>query len=185
MARVSVPAEMNVTHPNDGGRVQKLINLAVTTWHAAFPGGAAVNVTSGFTNPSSAEADRIPELALAGGGTPGDYVITGTWNGEAQSETLTSVAGSSVKGTKPFDTITSVTGPDPVANLTLNKGDSWADPPCRYLYTGSGSANCACQLIGESAVKTITGLPAGLDWKRRVRRVAHTTTTLTAPYFVW
>jgi hypothetical protein len=190
MPRISLDQANNVGRtPTDQGTVQKLINLTAATWHAAFPGGAgAIAVTTGFTNPSAAEADRIPEVALTAGGTPGAYIIVGTWNSAAQTETITTVAGDTVKGTKPFDTVTSFSGPDPgpAKNVTLYAGDSYADPPARALWTGSAAGNAAVQLLGETAVKTIA-LPAYRDWPRRVVRVAHSGsgTTLTAPYMVW
>lgn len=173
--------------PNVPGSVHRLVNLTVSAWHAAFPSGGAVNVSTAFSNPSSAEADRIPELALAGGGTPGSYVITGTWNGAAQTETIgPTVAGATVKGTLPFDTVTLVTGPDPGANLTLNQGDSYADPPARALWTAGGGA-VNVQLAGESSAKTVSGLPAGIDWWRRVRRIGATGTgsTIAGMYLMW
>ena len=191
MPAITVDNDINVDrYPNAAGSVQKLINLTQTAWHATIPGGGAVAVTTAFSDPSSAEADRIPELALAGGGTPGAYIITGTWNSDAQTETITTVAGSTVKGTKPFDTITSIVGPDPGANLDLYQGDSYAEPPARALWTGSAAGNAGVQLVGESAVKLVSNIPANRDWSRRVRRITHSTdatspTSLTAPYFVW
>jgi hypothetical protein len=186
MARVSVPTW--VPTDRSGGHVQKLINTTVSTWHAVIAGGSAVNETSGFTNPDPDEADRIPELALAVGGTPGIYTITGTWNGDEQSDSILTVANATAKGSVPFDTITSLVGPDPVQNLTLNKGDSYFDPPVRWVYTGdTGPANCAVRLVGESAVKLVSALPAGLDWARRAVRVgaSNSGTTLTNAYGVW
>jgi hypothetical protein len=185
MARISIPEGVNLSDPGSGGYAQKLINTAVSTWHAVIAGGAPVAVTTAFTDPTATEADRIPELALAGGGTPGDYVITGTWNGVAQTETITTVAGATVKGDLPFDTITSLTGPDPVNNLTLNKGDSYASPPARAIWTGSTLGNISVQLASETAVQTVSNIPAFRDWPRRAVRVGVTLTTLTSPYFVW
>ena len=128
MARINIPIELIVARKKDDpAKCRKLINATQSTWHAAFPGGAGpISVTTGFSTPSSVECDRIPELALTAGGTPGAYVITGTWNSAAQTETITTVAGSTVKGTKPFDTITSFAGPDPgvAKNVTLYMGDS-------------------------------------------------------------
>ena len=185
MPRIDLHTDVNAASALEGGGVQKLIDTALHAWHAAFPGGAAVAVTTAFTDPGTVEADRIPELALAGGGAAGSYVVTGTWNGAAQTETIgPTVAGATVKGDLPFDTITSVTGPDPVANLTLSGGDSYFDPPTRAIWTGTANGNISVQLDGETAVKTIA-VPAYRDWPRRVRRVGVTITTLTAPYAVW
>lgn len=187
MGKVLIDSDRARGTATSGGVAQKPINLAVTAWHAAFPSGGAVNATSGFTQPSAAQADRIPQLALATGGTPGSYVLTGTWNGETQTETVgPTVAEATVKATKPFDTITSVTGPDPGADLTLQHGDSYADPPALALWTGDGG-DLECQLVGETAVQTITGLPANQDYRRRVRRVSPDNTTITTlkAYFVW
>jgi hypothetical protein len=161
----------------------------VATWRTAgaWPGGAAINevTPANFTNPSSAEADRIPEIALAVGGTPGSYVITGTWNSAAQTDTILTVANATVKGTKPFDTITSFVGPDPVAALTLNKGDSYADPPCRFISTGSADGNIACQLEDETAVGAAEAVDANSLYLYNVQRVATVTTTLVGAKFVW
>jgi hypothetical protein len=186
VGRIAMLAEASTnSHPRSSGQAQKLVNTTQSTWHAQMAGGGAINETSGFTNPSAAEADRIPELELTAGGTPGTYTIVGTWNGEAQTEQITTVAGSTVKGNLPFDTITSLTGPDPVQPLDIHKGDSYADPPARWFYTGATGGNVECQLSGESAVKTITGLPSGLDWARRITRVGHDNTTISDGYFVW
>lgn len=196
MPRVDIRIELNQDrYPSAAGHVQKLINTAVTTWHAAFPGGGAVAETNPatFTNPSSVEADRVPELALAAGGTPGTYVITGTWsfddagNPLAQTDSITTVANDTVKGSVPFDTITSIVGPDPVQPLTLNKGDSYFEPPARAIWTGSSTGALAVQLMGEDAVQLVPNLPASRDWPRRAKRVGATNagTTLTAPWAVW
>jgi len=186
MAKVSIPAAANSSlDPRSSGLAQKLLNTTQSTWHAQMAGGGAINETSGFTDPDAAECDRIPELELTVGGTPGEYVITGTWNGEAQTENITTIANDTVKGTLPFDTITSLTGPDPVQALDIHLGDSFADPPSRWLYTGNAAGNIEVQLANESSVKLVSALPAGLDWRRRVKRVAHDNATLTNAYLVW
>ena len=186
MTKITLPSEANSSHhPNVSGLVQKLVNVTQSLWHAQIPGGSAVNITSAFTDPSAAEADRIPELELAGGGTPGSYVITGTWNGEAQTETIVTVAGSTVKGNLPFDTITSLVGPDPVNALDIHLGDSSATPPSRAFWTGAAGGDLECQLDGETAVKVVAGLPADRDWPRRITRVGHDNTTIIVGHFVW
>lgn len=188
MPKIAVPEHLLLNPHYLGGFAQKKINVTQSTWHAAHSGGSAVNYTSGFTDPSSAEADRIPELELTNVGTPtvGDYVLIGTWNGAAQTETITSVAGDTVKATKPFDTITSWTGPDPGSGetLTLHKGDSYASPPARAVYSGAGG-DLEVQLFGESAVQTLSSVAAGYDLRRSAVRVGHDNTTIAAPYFVW
>jgi hypothetical protein len=186
MSKIVIPDKANASgHPNAAGTVQKLVNVVQSTWHAQIPGGAAVALVAGFTNPAAAQADRIPELALAAGGTAGAYVLTGTWNGAAQTETITTVAATTVKGNKPFDTITAMTGPDPVNALDIFLGDSYADPPARAFWTGATGGNVSCQLAGETVVKTIVGLPKDRDWPRRIRRIGHDATTITDGYLVW
>jgi len=187
MAKIVTSEESLRQGPADAGTVQKPIHLVQDTWHAAFlGGGGAIDVAAAFTNPSAVNADRIPELAASGGATPGTYTITGTWNSTAQVETILTVAGATVKGNLPFDTVTSFQGPDPggAQSVTLYHGDSYASPPARALYTGAGGT-CACQCVGEAAVQTVANLPAGLDWRRRVVRVERSVTNLVGAYLVW
>jgi hypothetical protein len=186
-----MPDQVNIDRENtSSGRTQKRINTAVSTWHAVFTSGSAVDATSGFSNPDAdtieQEADRVPELALAAG-TPGEYTITGLWNGRTQTDTITTVANDTVKGSKPFDEITRIQGPDPGANLTLNKGDSWFDPPTRWIWTGSATGDIMVQLLDESTVKKVFNLPAGHDWWRRAVRTgtAADGTTLADLMAVW
>lgn len=180
------PDEVFTQDRHTGPLVEKLLNTAVSAWHAAWPGGAAINelVPATFTNPVATEVDRVPELALALGGAPGTYVITGTYSGSAQTDSILTVAGATVKAVKPFDTITSITGPDPVNALTLNLGDSWCDPPARCLWTGDGGT-IVCQLEGQSAMMSARKLPSKGEWVRRIRRIQCTTTTLTEAYCGW
>jgi hypothetical protein len=188
-----MPDQVNIDRENtSSGRVQKRINTAVSTWHAVFPGGSAVNATSGFSNPDAAtieqEADRVPELALAAGGTPGTYVITGLWNDRTQTDSILTEADATAKGSKPFDEIQSIVGPNPGANLTLNKGDSWFDPPTRWIWTGSAAGgDIMVQLVSETTVKKVFNLPAGHDWWRRAQRTgtAADGTTLADLMAVW
>ena len=183
----TIPNETSRSDPNNGGVVQKPINLTRATWHAQIAGGSAVNLTTGFTaqDPVTTEADRIPELFLAAGGTPGAYVLTGTYDGAAQAETITTVANATVKGELPFDTMTSLTGPDPVNALDIYKGDSLANPVARALAVGVAGV-VACRLMGETLTSSKTVVLPG-DWQRRVKRVEHSTgsTTATGLAFVW
>jgi len=188
MSTIAVPKDVNLRHGLSGGRTTKKINLTQATWHAAFAGGAgAIDVSAGFTDPDSTEADRVPELALTAGGTPGAYTLTGTYDSKAITEQITTVAGSTVKATQPFDTITRVQGPDPGGgkSVTLYKGDSWANPAARCVQVGT-VGDVACQLEGESAVKTVD-VPLPGDWERCVQRVAHSGSGTTAAklWFVW
>jgi hypothetical protein len=183
----TVPLTPNAAEqgPYSGPTTQKPISLVHSTWHAASAGGAAIAWAAGFTDPSATECDRIPELALAGGGAAGTYTITGTWSGAAQTDTITTVAGSTVKGSFPFDTITSVTGPDPAAALNIYWGDTFADPPARCMWTGNGG-DIYCQLWNEAAPNTaVITLPAQGEWVRRIRRINRTTTTVTGAFLCW
>ena len=186
MAKIALSERANQLESTAPGVVQKDVNLTQATWHAQHAGGSAVNWTSGFTDPLATEGDRIPEVKLAVGGTPGTYVIVGTWNSLPQTESITTVANSTVKGDLPFDTVTSFTGPDPVNALDFYKGDSYADPPARMVAV-EVAGDIACQLQQESAVATKSGVIAG-DWNRRCRRIQHAgdgNTTATGLAFVW
>jgi hypothetical protein len=185
MAKITVPETVGFSNPQSGGFVEKPINLTRATWHAQIPGGGAVNITTGWTDPVATEADRIPELFLAAGGTPGTYVLTGTYDGEVQTESILTVANDTVKGEKPFDTMTSLTGPDPVNALDIYKGDSYANPCARALAV-NGAGVIACRLEGEDTTSSKTVSLLG-DWQRRVRRVEHSSgsTTATGLSFVW
>lgn len=198
MPPISQPTGVGQHRTTDApGGTQKVINTVIATWHAAFPGGSAVNATSGFTDPDPLEADRVPELALAALGTPGTYAITGTWgedpdgNPLEQTEEITTVADATVRGTKPFDTITSIVGPAPGQTLTLNKGDSYFSPPTRAIWTGSASGAIGVQLHNEppEALKAVA-LPAFRDWPRSAVRVraddgSAEATTLDGAMAVW
>ncbi len=182
MSKIAMSTDAQLSN---GGAVQKLINTNVVAWHATIASGSAVDETAGFTDPPAAEADRIPQLALAGGGTPGAYTITGTYSGNSQTDEITTVAAATVKGSKPFDTITRLQGPDPGANLDLQQGDAYADPPAASLWTGATGGVVAVQLSGEDAPKTMPALPANIDWKRRVLRVDIDNHAITDSYLVW
>ncbi len=186
MSKITIPRDANVSgHPNAAGTTQKAVILTQGTWHAQIPGGGAVALTAGFTDPSAVFADRIPELALAAGGTAAAYLLTGTWNGAAQTESITTIANSTVKGNLPFDTITAMSGPDPVNALDIFHGDSFASPPCRAFWTGATGGAVACQLQNETAVTTVLGVPKERDWPRRIIRIERSATTITDGYFVW
>jgi hypothetical protein len=196
MPTIELPRPLNTPAPNIGGYAQKLINLTQTAWHAAFVGGSgAFDVSSGFADPSAAEASRVPELELDASGTPGTYTITGTWDSVEQVVNITTIAGSTVKGDLPLDTVTRFQGPDCGAtkSVTLYHGDSYADPPARALWTGDTDGDAAVQLVGEDAVKAVA-VPANRDWPRRVQRIAHSTSAVPStlqtsgtgrPAFVW
>lgn len=194
MPKVSLAADINKTEALSGGVKELKLQLVPELWHAAFAGGSgAFDVSAGFAAQNTLEADRIPELALTGGGTPGDYVITGTWNSAAQTETITTVAGATVKGTKPFDTVTNFAGPDPggAKDVTLYMGDSYCNPASRAMSVGTAGV-IACELDAESAVSPKTCHLPG-DWQRRAQRVEHDgtvsggtgRTTAVALAFVW
>lgn len=155
------------------------LNTTVAAWHAPSAGGAPIAWVAGFAMPSVAECARIPQMALAAGGAAHAYAIVGTWNGAAQTDTITTVAAATVTATKPFDTVTSVSGADPVAALTFETGDAYCDPPARLLWTGSGG-NAVYQLEAETTMRAVARvLPAQGELVRTFRRFQATTTTLT------
>jgi hypothetical protein len=172
MPRVYIPEQTLYPDGNDGARVELPIDLTRTAWASTFSGGAAVNETTpgNFTNPSADTADRIPELELAGGGTPGTYTLIGTWNSRPRTQSITTVAGATVKAALPMDTITSITGPDPGANLDLYQGDSYADPPARALATGAGG-QFGSYLSGNPNLLITRTLPGDTDHQRHVQRI--------------
>ncbi len=187
MPRIPVPNDVKRSSSDlASGMAEKPIDLTVRNWHAPFPGGGAVNATSGFTDPDQDYADRIPQLTLATGGTPGTYQLTGAWNGKERKATITTIAEQTAKADLPFDTITELTGPDPVAALTLEQGDSYADPPARAVAAGPNGGDHNVQLMLEPGVRVRT-LPADRDWARRARRVSPASTTIPTleAAFIW
>lgn len=179
--------------PTGPGTVERRVPTTRTAWHANFAGGAAVNATSGFTDPDATQvppiADRTVSLHLATGGTVGTYTIAGTFDGADVTEDITTVVDAWVDGDQPFDTITSITGPDPGAVLQMHQGDTVCSPPARALYTGDGGA-CAFLLSGElapanDADKQDRNLPAGVDHSRRVKRIYMSTTPPSNMRLVW
>jgi len=173
--------------PNAPGVQSLVIGLdATTSIHATIPGGGAVNVTTGFTPPDLVNGcDRGCALALAGGGTPATYVVTGTYDGAVVSDNITTVAGSTVYGDQPFDTYTSIVGADPVANLDMYLGDVWIKPACRAVEVGvAGDIVCLLDKDADTQTAQTHTVPQG-DWQRAVRFVdisATTATTLHAIY---
>jgi len=171
MPSAIVPSVSNFPNDNLGGIAEPPVNLTPASWHAVDPGGAPVAWVAGFTDPSALEAPRIPELSLLGAGVPGAYVLIGTFDGEPQTETITTIAGATVKGDLPFDTIVSMTGPDPGDTLALWAGDTFASPVTRAASVGV-VGDVACQLEYEAAVSVKTVHNAG-DWQRRIKRIEH------------
>lgn len=179
--------------PTGPGVAERRVPTARAAWHANFASGSAVSATTGFTNPDATEvpplADRSVALNLATGGTVGAYVVTGTFDGKEVTETITTVANAWVDGNQPFDTITSITGPDPGAVLQMYQGDAICSPPARALYTGDGG-DCAYQLSNEDAPaeaadKQDRNLPASVDHSRRVKRIYMSTTPPSNMRLVW
>jgi hypothetical protein len=189
MPKVAIPDDVNVNKsPEVSGLVQRKVGLASTAVAATQTSGSAVALASGsLTDPPSDEADRGVVATLAGGGTPGDYVVTGTYNGEEVSETITTVAGSDVYGDQPFDTFSSIAGPDPAADLDFALGDVFAYPPARALWTGPTGGSVQVQLEKEEALQVVASLPASFDWDRRIRRIRPASTTIPTgeAYLVW
>lgn len=154
------------------------VSLTQTDWHAAISGGAPLNVTTAFVNPSASEISRVPRIITAGGGATIQVTLVGTYNGAAQTETVTCLTNSTTDATLPFDTVTSLTTDvDPVSDTTLRWGRSYFDPaPCALQVGAAGNINC--RLLNNSAFSVVAGVPIG-DWRRRVRLVDPTSTTAT------
>lgn len=152
------------------------VSLTQSDWMAATAGGAPLNVVAGFSDPSAAQISRIPRIITAAGGAAVNVTITGTYNGEAQSETVACLTNATTDATLPFDTITRVqTNVDPVSNTTIRWGRSYCDPAAAELHVGT-AGNIVCRLDAESAFQTISSVPTG-TWSRRVRYIDPTNTT--------
>ena len=121
-----------------------------TVYIAAYAGGSGVINDS--TGPWAIPRPyRTVQLALTSAGTVGTVTITGTDpTGAAQTEVLTSVAGSTVQGAKCWKTITSVvssTDPGSSKNLTLSWGRGWA---LRTPYDSTAGAGLSCAGVVEA-----------------------------------
>ena len=189
MPHVDLPENVNLDGPYSGPTVQKPINPAISTWHAAFAGGGgAIDVAAGFTDPGIIYADRVPEvLASAAAVVAAPCIIDGTYDGAVQTDTLALIAGATVKATKPFDTVTRFRAGDPGGGqtLTLNQGDTWATPPCRCMWTGDGG-DILCRLMGEVNMGAIViTLPLLGEWVRRIERIDVGNTTVTGAWLCW
>lgn len=189
MPKVNIPDDANVNKsPTVSGLVQRPVGLAVTAVAATQTSGSAVALAAvDLTDPPSDEADRGISAELAGGGTPGTYVVAGTYNGEAVEDEITTEAGAIVYGSQPFDTLTGITGPDPGGNLDFALGDVIATPPARALWTGATGGNVQAELANEDAPQVVPGLPASFDWHRRIRRIRPASTTIPTgeAFLVW
>jgi len=188
MARITLAGDWNTNAKLYAGTRIKAVNLVVSDWHAVVAGGAPLAVAAAFNQPLATEADRIPEITLGVGSVDTDITLTGTWNSAVQTETISASsgggAGATTKGTKPFDTITSMTSTtDPVGTTLLSHGDSYADTPTRWLHIGT-AGDVDLQLSEDTAVKTIPAVPAGMH-ALRVERIGHDNTTAAGLYFVW
>lgn len=186
MPTIALPEALNVASPDEGGGAELNIDLTRNAWASTFSSGSPVNETTpgNFTNPSTASASRVPELDLAGGGTPGTYTITGTWNGSERVQTITTVVGDYVKASLPMDTITSITGPDPGADLNLYQGDAYADPPARAMWGGAGGVVAYYLYLQPYVLHTRT-VAANQDHQRRVQQIDRANTAATGLVFVW
>ena len=185
MPRIPLPYAQERSAAYSGSIKELDLNPVRVAWHAAWPGGAAINEVAGFATPNVEQCDRIPELDLAFGGAPGTYAITGLWNGAVQTDSILTVAAATVKGNLPFDAITSVVGPDPVNALALFMGDSYCDPPGRLLWTGTGG-DVLYRLDGEATMRAVARtMPAQGELVRQFRRFQCITTTLANAHVGW
>lgn len=160
------------------------VSLTATNYLTQIAGGAAIDSAGPFT---AFSPTRVPQIVLgATGANPTVYTLTGTniTDGAAITETITATGPGTYKSTKPFGTITRIQSDvDPVGTTDLQAGDTWVAPASRaILVTVAG--NVASQLADDSAVATITGVPAGqVNW--RYRRINITNTTATGLFLLW
>lgn len=160
------------------------VSLSATNYLTQIAAGAAIDSAGPFT---AFSPTRVPQIVLgAGGANPVVYTITGTSisDGAVITETITATGAGTYKSTKPFGTITRLQSDvNPLGTTDLQAVDTYVDPaPRAMLVTLAG--NVACQLADDSAVATITGVPAGQnDW--RVRRIDITNTTATGLFLLW
>lgn len=93
--------------------------------HAAITGNGAIqNITTGITNPDESRNATITTSNVAS--PSGNVSLTGLFRGNEYTETFTIVAGSTVQGNIPFDTITNIQIPAGVSGSdTVSIG--WGD----------------------------------------------------------
>lgn len=75
-----------------------------TALSSTLAANSATNALTGLSNPA---VPMVVEATFGAGWDGGNIVITGTFNGALQTDTITASAGSTVAGVKPFTTITS------------------------------------------------------------------------------
>jgi len=87
--------------------IQDIKAASLTGIHAAITGNSATqDIATEISNPDEA---RNPTITTTNNAAPsGDVVISGLVRGVADTETLTIIPGSTVKGNKPFDTVTNI-----------------------------------------------------------------------------
>ena len=93
--------------------------------HAAITGNGTIrNITTSITNP---DESRNATITTTNNSSPsGNVVLTGLVRGTEETETFVIVAGSTVQGNKPYDTITNIQIPAGVSGSdTVSIG--WGD----------------------------------------------------------
>lgn len=108
---------------------EHILSNVGTAIHAQFAAGAALNASSGFTNPG---VPRCVQIARGGAGNVTVYTVTGTdITGAALVETINSNGASTVQGTRAFLTITAFSSdvdPGVTTDLQTGKGFGLAAP---------------------------------------------------------
>ena len=156
----------------------RLVSVAVTNYVAQYAAGAPIDDSTGpFTEFSPT---RLPQVTLgAGAGAP---VVTITYTpvegGSEKTQSVTGVAGATVKFPVPVQTITRVqTDVDPGDVMDIQAGDTWVSPAPRSVF-GSAAGDVVCRLAEDDADITMT-LAAGIPVPIRAEIVRATGTTAT------
>jgi len=156
----------------------RLVSLAVVNYVAQYAAGAPIDDSVGpFTEFSPT---RLPEVTLgAGAGAP---VVTLTYipieGGPERTQSVTGVAGATVKFTQPVQIITRVqTDIDPVDVMDIQAGDTWVSPAPRSLFPNV-AGDVVCRSVEDDLDVTLT-LAAGIPVPIRADIIRATGTTAT------
>jgi len=155
-----------------------LVSTVVTNYVAQYAAGAPIDDSAGpFTEFGPT---RLPQVTLGGAG--GAPVVTLTYipidGGESRTQSVTGVAGATVKFAQPVQIITRVqTSVDPGDVLDIQAGDTWVRPAPRSLFPNA-AGDVVCRGAEDDLDVTLT-LAAGIPLPMRADIIRATGTTAT------